>query len=233
MSEVLEHSEWMFLRLGRFTASLIYKLWSSGRRPMTEEELKEEKAKGGKRKTVDTGFSEGAMAYILEKADERLTMQIKEQSDYEATIWGNEKEFEAWQYFEEVKGIKGEYYGKHNPKFFELGEYAGCSPDWVSEDAIADFKCPLNGAIHLKYMLLKDAAEFKKEKFDYYCQLQMNMYILKKKKAYFVSYNPRPIEEKYRLKVIEILADPEWVAEFEVILPAAIEELNNIISQLN
>jgi len=233
MSHVLEYSEWAFMRLGRFTASMIFRLFAGGHRDMTDEELAVEKDNKGKRKTVDTLFGKGAYTYILEKVDELLCMQIKEDSNFEATIWGKEKEFEAYQYFEKTTGIVGTYYGIGNPMFFEYGEHAGGSPDYCTDDMVADFKCPFNGAIHLQYILIKDAAQFKSEKFDYYCQLQMNMHILKKKKALFVSYNPRVIEEKYRMKIIEIDPDPEWVAEFEMRLPAAIEELNNIISQLN
>lgn len=200
---------------------------------MTEEELELAKASKNRRTTVDTLFGAGAITYIEEKADELLSMEIKEEQNFEATIWGKEKEYEAYRCFERQTGIRGEYYGVHNPQFFEYGEYAGGSPDWVSEDAVADFKAPYNGSIHIKHMRLKNATELKDKFFDYYSQIQFNMHILNKKKGYFVSYNPRRIEERYRLKIIEITADQEWIDDNEIRLSAAIDELNRIISSLD
>lgn len=233
MHEVLSYEDWQYKRLGRFTSSCIYKLFSSGTRPMTEDELKEEKKNGGRRKTVDILFGPGAITYIEEKVDELLSMEIKEEQSFEATMWGKEKEFEAYQDFEKQTGIKGEYYGVHNPQFFTYGEYAGGSPDWEGEDAVADFKAPFNGAIHLKHMRLKNAAELKDKFFDYYSQIQCNMYIRKKKKGYFVSYNPRRIEDKYKRKIIELFPDQEWIDEYEFRLAAATQEINNILNEIS
>jgi hypothetical protein len=127
-------ADWLSRRMGRFTASGIHQLFVSGREDMNDQELAEEKARGGKRRTKDVLFGVGAMTYIRTKVAELLTMEVKEESDFKQAEWGKEKEAEAVAEFEAAIKKKGDYYGVVNPKFFEYGDYAGGSPDWEIPD---------------------------------------------------------------------------------------------------
>jgi hypothetical protein len=235
MSEILQADEWLYLRLGRFTASENWKLFTGGRRDMTPEELITEKLSGGKRKTVDTLFGEVAIGYIMTKAAERLTMQVKTESNFIQTNWGKENEWDANEMYQEETGIKGEYYGTFNPKFFEYGEYQGCSPDFISSCGKkgADFKNPYDSTVHLSNLRLKDQDDFKEKRWEYFVQAQTIIYQRKLDSFDYVSFDKRYIEPRLRLKILTITPDLDWQAEYEVRLAAAIEELNNIISQLN
>lgn len=204
---------WLQQRLGRFTSSEIHKLFVSGKK---KGEL----------------FGQGAMTYIRTKAAELLTMEVKDESDFKQTEWGKANELDGVKSFEEKMGLSGKYYGIANPTFFPLGEYAGGSPDWESEDDGADIKCPYNTSEHIKNLLLKSVDDLKAERWEFYCQGQMNMFIRKWKKFHLVSYDPRMIEPSLRLKIITFYPDSEWILEFNERLGAAIELMQEIVSSL-
>lgn len=212
MDNYFENTEWKLQRLGKFTASEIHKLFVSGRKK-------------------DEFFGQGARTYIRTKAAELLTMEVKEEIEFKQAEWGKLHEFDAYQTFEERTGLKGEYYGAGNPTFFPYGEFAGSSPDWEGENEGADFKCPYNSAVHVENLIL-NSETFKDARWEYYCQLQMSMHNREWERAHFVSYDPRMVEFKYRLKVITIYPDSEWVEEYLTRLERATEELNRILEDL-
>lgn len=213
MTEILEFNEWLQKRLGRFTASEMYKLFQSGR-------------------AKDKLFGDGAMSYIRQKAAEILTMTVPPEMDFKQTNWGAEHEWKAAEMFD--PNSEGYYFGKANPVFFEFGDYCGCSPDWekrISYDSIigADFKCPWNSSEHLLNLHLQDENDLKKHRWEYYCQLQTGINIRGWQVAYFVSYDPRMIESRLQQKIIEVKPSEEWAEEFGIRLPAAISELKKLI----
>lgn len=206
---------WLQQRLGRFTSSEIHKLFVGGKK---KGEL----------------FGVGATTYIRTKAAELLTMEVKEEIDFRQAEWGKANEYDAVKAFEQKIGIEGNYYGIATPTFFPHGEYAGGSPDWESKNVSdgADVKCPFNTAEHVKNLLLNAVDSFKDERWDYYCQGQMNMYIRGWERFHFVSYDPRMIEPALRLKIITFYPDSEWIKEFNERLSAAIEEVTRIIESI-
>lgn len=216
--------DWLQMRLGRFTASEIHKLFVGGRK---KGEL----------------FGQGALSYIRTKAAELLTMEVKDDIDFKQAEWGKANEMDAMREFQTLIGIEGDYYGATNPRFFTYGDYAGCSPDWEvlapvfegEEDMNqgADFKCPFNSAEHVKNLLLSGVDDFKEERWEYFCQGQMSMKVRGWKKFHFVSYDPRMVEHKYRLKVITMYPDSEWVKEFDQRLVAAIGEMIAMVSEVS
>lgn len=210
-----QHSDWFKKRLGRFTASEIHKLFVAS-------------------KTKGKLFGIAAETYIRTKAAELLTMEVKEEIDFKQAEWGKANELDAVLSFESVQNIKGTYWGVANPTFFDYGKYAGGSPDWQSLDCTsgADVKCPFNSAVHVENLLLNSADEFKDERWNYYCQAQMNMLIRNWARFYFVSYDPRMIEYAHRLKIITIYPDESWRKEFNERLTAAIERLNEILDTI-
>ena len=174
----------------------------------------------------------GAETYIRTKAAELLTMEVKDEMDFKQAEWGKQYEFEACKQFEHVSGLVGTYYGVANPKFFALGENAGGSPDWENETDGADFKCPFNTAEHLKNLLISSEEELREERWEYYCQGQMNMYIRKWERFHFVSYDPRMVQHELRTKIVTILPDQEWISEFEMRLEKATDRLLEVVAKL-
>jgi hypothetical protein len=229
----MTHYDWLQSRLGRFTASEIHKLFVGGKRPMTEDELKEEKAKKGRKTTVETLFGEGAETYIRSKAAELLTCEVKEEIDFKQTEWGKQHEADACAWFEQNTYKSGTHYGGNDPVFFPFGEYAGVSPDWEGgTEEGADFKCPYNSAVHVENLSIKSVEEFKVKRWEYYCQAQMGMVVRGWKFFYFVSYDPRIVEPSLRMKIITLLPDVEWVQEFLMRLEMAIERLQEILNSI-
>jgi hypothetical protein len=223
-----QYLKWQQARCGRFTASEIHKLFAGGKRPMTEDELKEEKANGGKRKTIDTYFGEGALTYIKTKLAEILTGEVVE-VEVVATEWGNSQELDAILEFENKTGLKVDYLGKGNPQFIPYGDYAGGSPDgFVGDTALIEVKAPYNSKYHIDYLLINSVEEFKAQRFDYFAQIQMNLLVSHRMKCYFVSYNPRLIEKRLQLKILEVPRDEEFIAELKERIKEAIKELNVI-----
>lgn len=209
-------TQWLHERLGRFTASEIHKLFVGS------------KVKGEL-------FGQVAKTYIRTKVAEILTQEVKQDVDFKQAEWGKANEVDAMREFEKYMNVKGKYYGAGDPVFFPFGDWAGGSPDWESEDQSegADFKCPYNSSEHVKNTLFKSAEDLEKERWEYYCQGQMNMIIRSWKKFHFVSYDPRMVEPKFRIKVITIYKDEAWEKEFNERLKFAIEEANNMLGQFN
>lgn len=208
--------EWLQKRLGRFTASEIHKLFNAGR---SKTEL----------------LGQTARTYIRTKVAEILTQEVKEEIDFKQAEWGKANEIDAMRAFESIIGINGNYYGVGDPQFFTEGEWTGGSPDWESKDVKegADFKCPYNSAEHLKNLTLKSAADLEKERWEYYCQGQMNMKIRKWKRFHFVSYDPRFVDPRFQLKIITIYPDYKWLKEYDERLNAAVDEIEKIFNDLD
>jgi hypothetical protein len=215
MSEYFDNREWLQSRLGRFTASEIHKLSVPGKK---KGEI----------------FGVGAMTYIRTKAAEILTQEVKDEVDFKQAEWGKAHEAEACAAFESWLGTTGVYYGGGNPVFFEYGDFEGCSPDWeIEEEVGADMKCPYNSAEHMKNLLLESAEDLAKERWEYYCQLQYSMLIRGWKVAYFVSYDPRFVYDWMKLKVIQVYPDPEWLEDYSMRIPLAIEELKEMVRKFS
>lgn len=197
---------WLEARKYRFTASEIHKLMSSSR-------------SGG-------GLSQTAESYVYEKASEILT-GISKPIYGDALEWGKSYEKEAFEKFSMTTFEKFEYYGGENYLFIPYGEYSGCSPDGLSENAVLEIKAPYNSSIHLKNLTIHDADSLKQIHKDYYYQTQMCMLATGLEKAYFVSYDPRmPMDKQLHIAEIE-KHDLEF--EFNERLELANELMQNIL----
>ena len=118
---------WFRMRLGRFTASQIYKLIS----------------KRG-------GFTQTAHSYIMEKVTEEI-IGYKEEFSTMAMVWGNDHEAEARELYELITNQTVEEIG-----FVEDGDDAGGSPDGlVGTDGMIEIKCPYNSTHHLQHGLIE------------------------------------------------------------------------------
>ncbi|WP_180267890.1 YqaJ viral recombinase family protein [Nostoc linckia] len=189
-------TEWLKKRLGKFTASDIWKL-----------------TKEGKKKGVE--FGDTAMTYIHSKVAEIITGEIVELPDLKQLQWGNANENDAILTYEHVTGNKVQYFGGADPQYFPYNAYSGGSPDGLQgEDATIEAKCPFNSANHIKFLigsLDENPAQWLKDnKEEYYAQLQFNLLATKRTHAVFISYDPRTVEHSHRLAIIQVPANTEY-----------------------
>lgn len=202
--------EWDQVRIGRFTASEIYRLMEPAKRDMTEAELKArpKTGKGSSAKLIYDyeKLSDAALTYITEKVAEVLTGQARQQGYAFPIVWGIEHEDEAVEYFVKAKGLSAEKVG-----FFKYTDHAGGSPDRMVEgNAILEIKCPHDSVNQIKYLMLTDQYDVRREYFQYWCQCQANMLFTDRELCHFCTYDPRMKEDKHKLTHIEIKADPEF-----------------------
>lgn len=179
-------NQWLLDRCGKFTSSEIYKLVGKGR-------------------AKDEVFSQTGKTYIKQKAAEFLTKEPMQKPTTYAMEWGLSNENEALTIFESLYG-EVERFGTGNPQFFSVGDFFGGSPDGIFKDYVLEVKCPFNSDQHLEHLLLETAEDLKDFAPEYYWQIVSNMIILEKKKAMFISYDPRfPLE--HNLKVLKFDLD--------------------------
>lgn len=204
-------------RLGFFTASEIHRITKSGR-------------------AKDVIFGEGAITYINEKIAEIITGERKGSPATVATEWGIVNEADAIATYEKLSGKKVEYFGSSNPKFFMFNDISGASPDGlIGEDSGIEAKCPYVSSNHIETLLNQENGQqwLKNNHYDYYCQCQFQMLATKRDKWMFISYDPRTVDYKHRLAIIELAKDNELCADIEKRLVAAKEIVKNALSILN
>lgn len=169
---------WGAERLGRFTASEIWKLMKDGR-------------KSGE-------MSETAKTYIMDKVAEELTGERPEINTWSIS-WGIENEPLAKKWFKKLTGFTLEDTGFH-----AYGDHAGGSPDGlVNDDAILEIKCPAVSTNHVKHLLINSPEYFKANFPEYYYQMQACMLFTGRNRGYFVSFDPR-VDSEFGFYLIEI-----------------------------
>lgn len=211
---------WRHARLGRFTGSKMSELMVKGR----SKEV----------------FGKTALAYIERVASERLLLKGVIDND------------EAWEAYSQLVDISNRYmrhgteweddarqaYERltktttHQVGFITKDDYLGASPDAVilNEDGtasgIVEIKCPLP-ATHMHYMrYISDSDTLKKEKPEYWYQMQTEMLVTGSTHGDFVSFCPFL---RHPLHIVHIEADKEAQEEMQQRVSAAIEELEKYI----
>jgi hypothetical protein len=205
---------WDELRLGRFTASEIYRLMSEPRNKVDKD--------AGK-------LSDGAMTYVQIKVSEVLTGQGKIDKYAPAKEYGKDMEEKAIEYFmslhPELSYVPAE--------FFPWGDHAGCSPDgWIGDEEGIEVKCPAETENHVSHLLLTDQWDLKRECPNYYWQVMSSLLFTEKKQWHFISYDPRVLVEKLKLQHLIIKPNKE---DFELLtakLAKAIKEKLSLIQLL-
>jgi len=171
---------WIDLRLGRFTASEMYKL-------LTEPRNKADKEAGK--------LSEGAMTYVLKKVSEVMTGMPADQSYAYPLVYGKEMEPSAINAFIQKNGFKYE-----PAVFVPFGEHAGGSPDgYINDTDGLEIKCPFTSEKQVEYLMLTDQYDLLRMFPEYYWQCMSNLLFTHKEQWHFVTYEPRMKEEKHRL----------------------------------
>lgn len=213
MEKRIEHGteDWHRARSGKFTPSELYRL-------MTEPKVKTEK------------LSEGAKTYVKEKIAEILTVDISNDKMFHgnnATEWGNSFEGEAIEVFSDM--LNKEII---NVGFINYDDNFGGTPDGISHDNLfgIEVKCPYNPSIHLDNLLL-DSLAFKKERKEYYWQIQGYSLITGIEDWYFVSYDPRQID--YKLKILPIKRNEDDIRIIKEKLQIAADYKHELLTKLN
>lgn len=181
---------WMQARVGRFTASEIFKL-------MTEPRNKSDKEAGK--------LSEGAMTYVNQKVAEIMTGQPKSESYAYPLVYGKELEPQAIEYF-----IKKTGFSYEPAMFVPFGDHAGGSPDgYINETDGLEIKCPFQSENQVDYLMLTDQYDLKRNHPNYYWQVMSNLLFTDKKQWHFVCYDPRMLNEKHRMVHLVVNPNPE------------------------
>ena len=209
MEDITQKSvEWHQARLGKFTSSNIWKLLA----PLKGNKL----------------FNEVGYTYIKEKFAEVLTQEYQE-INTNATNWGNEYEPLARKWFEKISGLEVTECGFFtNPTFPLLGG----SPDGLvnSENSIIEIKCPYSTINFIDLVLSLKNSTLKDTHKEYYCQVQLNMYLTKTEKCYFIALDPRINSDK-GIFISEIIIDNEYVNMLIQRYVLAGEELERLIKE--
>ena len=202
--------QWHDVRLGRFTASEIWKLMSTPR-GKSEECL-----------------SDTAITYVEEKVAEILTNQQKIITGW-AIEWGVDQEPNAIKCYEDKYGYKVSRAG-----FVPYGEHAGGSVDGYMPEQFIEVKCPYNSEHHVQFLQVKNGLDLKIMEPKYYWQIQANLLFNTKKasECVFISYDPRVLIK--RLMLHDTIIEPDKDA-FELIgikLGAAIKLKIELLQRL-
>lgn len=185
--------QWINIRLGVFTSSEIFHLFSEPR----------------SKKDKDAGlFSKTAETYIIDKAKEIIYRKPAKELDFKALAWGRQNEPYAVEAYEQVTGFKTSEMG-----FVSLGFDTGTSIDrYVNgkTKGLLEVKCPFEESNHIKNVLrLKSPSDLLKHSKQYYYQCQHQMYITGRKWCDFVSFEPRILDTDCNWnKCIKILRIP-------------------------
>lgn len=205
---------WNLARVGRFTASEMYKL-------MTEPKTKEAREAGK--------LSEGAMTYVQQKVAEILTGQPKSESYAFPLVYGKELEPQAVEYF-----IKKTGFSYEPAMFVPFGDHSGGSPDgYINETDLLEIKCPFQSENMVDYLLLTDQWDIKRNHPNHYWQCMSNLLFTEKEQLHFVAYDPRMENEKHRMVHIVIKPISEDFDRIAKKLEQAVKEKLSLLKTLN
>lgn len=167
-------NEWFKMRLGRFTASEIYKLLGVKGLGLTGESYAFEKA-------VES-------VYGLDEEDTFVSFDMQRGIDLEPL---------AFNKFKELKSL--DFIDVQECYFFPYGEHAGSSPDGlVGNDAILEIKCPKRN----KFFKLVANGESEIDK-NYIYQMQHQILCTNSKRAHFFNYLIEDGKEYWHEIIIE------------------------------
>lgn len=199
--------EWDKIRCGRFTSSEFHKLMKCGFREMTAAELKARPKTGKGSKTTrmpdPSKMGDDGMNYIYQKVAETLTGHPKQDSYAYPLVWGREQEEFAVDFFTQKTGLLCESVG-----FIPWSDHAGGSPDrFVGDDAGLEIKCPFYSEHQVKYLMLNDRFDLKRNHPDYYWQIVTLMLFTNRKRWHFCTFDGRMKSDKHKMAHLIITWD--------------------------
>lgn len=161
------------------------------------------------------GFGQTGETYIYSKVAE-LFCDTFENITSKEMQWGHDFEPFAKEYFKAaISNSLGEKINiiENDFDFFpNLEDHAGASLDGrfllKNEMHTIEVKCPYTAVNHLKYSLFKTSEDLKKNKPEYYYQMQMQFICSGIDNGFFVSFHPNFINGK-QMSVLLIKKDEE------------------------
>ncbi len=199
-----EKADWHRARLGKITGSRF----------------------GVVRKTRSGDWGETAQTYLFELVAEWLS---GEPAPYftgnRATDWGNEYEPEALKLYEGITGLKVDPGKFHQAKGFQ---FVGATPDGlIGKDGIVEAKCPYTPKNHMRTVLTKQVPD------EYRDQVNGHLMVTGRKWCDFISYDPRPTDDRWRLTIVRVERDEqainelrERLLEFEKMMIQSLKDLD-------
>ncbi len=179
--------EWLNYRCGKITGSEVWKLFKNGK--------------------YGDPFTQTGYTYLFQKVAEILTGLCQELPDVRAIEWGKYHEYAASEILKQM-GYDFEFMGGSNRAFFHYDKASGSSPDGLAKKAVVEIKCPYKIENHVKNVLGARSdypVDFlQEERFEYFIQIYFNMLCTRKEEGLFVSYDPRPVNPKNRIAIIEV-----------------------------
>jgi len=193
---------WHKLRLGKFTASQVYRLIGRDSNKLTK----------------------GAISYVMEKVRETVYQQEKDTPTNDAMIWGTEHEALAAKEYQIKYNVFARTIG------FVYSDHYGASPDrLIGELGGIEIKCPLTK--HLDNCLIKSSEQLLKHQKAYFWQCYMNMLCTGRLWWDFVSFDPR-LTNHLRLHIVRVERKDIHMAKLVQALKLAIEAKKNILREL-
>lgn len=159
-------------------------------------------------------FGKPALTYIKEKRRERkLGVEIDLDSSAYPLAWGRAMEGYVFQnHIETAYTMQSDQTIEHPDKIF-------CgTPDFVSEDTVADLKCPFTRGSFCDLVEIiesKSINVFKEEKPEYYFQLISNSILTGKKFGELIVWMPYQSEFLAIVEYIENINDPEMQKDIQ------------------
>lgn len=213
VNAVRNRKEWLQSRRGKFTASGIPALFTSKLKP---------------------SYSKGAETYICRVAAEQIGAWRNE-AKAPSLDWGHENEPKAAKAYS--KRYKKKLKNVENQKFilWEKDPLFGGTPDGniVGENIIIQIKCPIDPAQHIKYLTFNHQKDIERLCYEYYIQMQCELLFTGAKECHFVTYHPRPTEDRFKVKRIKVYPDKEFRPILIERLEHAKEQLIEIIEMIN
>jgi len=160
--------------------------------------------------------------YMVKLVAERLTGEVTESYTNDAMQHGIDTEELAKIAFQNATQTLTEKTGfwKH-PEI----EWLGVSPDaLIGDDTVVEVKCP-NTTTHIDY-IFEDRCPV-----EYYKQIQCQLWVTGRAKAYFVSFDNR-LPEKNQLFIKEVSRDEELIKEMETEVLLFLKESQSMIDRL-
>lgn len=160
-------------------------------------------------------------SYLKELACERITGKQQE-SYYNAWMQrGTELEPQARAMLELDKGFDVVQVG-----FIKMNDDIGSSTDGlIGENAVLEIKCPKH-TTHLEYLLDKNSLYA-----DYKTQVQGELFVTGRQKAYLVSFHPDFPNGK-DLIIFEVERDEDFIKSLETEISIFLSELKSLVGQI-
>lgn len=203
--EQVELEEWYRKRAGKFTCSRFGDLMTSGR---------------GK----DEMFGQTAMSYIYQVAAERIGSYVFP-FDTSTVRWGKENESVALAEYCDRVGIELQDCVTGTAAYRQYNDFVGGTPDAICLPGCVEIKCPYTPQEHLRTVWEKTVPK------QYVWQVQGHLLLTGADYCDFVSFDPRIINEQFRLQVIRVQPVKAMQDELRHKLNAAIDLVKKICAE--